>query len=202
MSRVVHVIGNGDSADLYNKEERKGLKLTCNLPPFPVPNVYASCIVDFKMMKAITEGVIDVPGEWVLGYRPKIWMEKHPTFFMQRAQQIKEFFIEKPKYVANYTDFNCGHMAVYYAIKKFNPTEINIYGFDSIFDMNLRSTSDFFMISDRQANNNVRLNGNWRPIWNKLFNEFNSVNFRLHHFHNQIKFEVGNNVEIVTYGKK
>ena len=52
MSRVVHVIGNGDSADLYNKEERKGLKLTCNLPPFPVPNVYASCIVDFKMMKA------------------------------------------------------------------------------------------------------------------------------------------------------
>ena len=92
MSRVVHVIGNGDSADLYNKEERKGLKLTCNLPPFPVPNVYASCIVDFKMMKAITEGVIDVPGEWVLGYRPKIWMEKHPTFFMQRAQQIKEFF--------------------------------------------------------------------------------------------------------------
>lgn len=202
MSRVVHVIGNGDSADLYNKEERKGLKLTCNLPPFPVPNVYASCIVDFKMMKAITEGVIDVPGEWVLGYRPKIWMEKHPDFYMRRAQQIKEFFVEKPKYVVNYTDFNCGHMAVYYAIKKFNPTEINIYGFDSIFDMNLRSTSDFFMISDRQANNNVRLNGNWRPIWHKLFNEFDSINFRLHHFHNQIKFEVGNNVEVVTYNKK
>jgi len=202
MSRVVHVIGNGDSADLYNNTERKGLKLTCNLPPFPVENVYGSCIVDFKMMKAITEGVIDVPGEWILGYRPKIWMEKHPDFYMRRAPQVKEFFTKKPEYVANYTDFNCGHMAVYYAIKKFNPTEINIYGFDSIFDMNLRSSSDFFMISDRQANNNVRLNGNWRPIWVKLFNEFNSINFKLHHFHNQIKFEVGNNVEIITYGKK
>jgi len=202
MSRVVHVIGNGDSADLYNNKERKGLKLTCNLPPFPVENVYGSCIVDFKMMKAITEGVIDVPGEWILGYRPKIWMEKHPDFYMRRAPQVKEFFTKKPEYVANYTDFNCGHMAVYYAIKKFNPTEINIYGFDSIFDMNLRSSSDFFMISDRQANNNVRLNGNWRPIWVKLFNEFNSINFKLHHFHNQIKFEVGNNVEIITYGKK
>ena len=202
MSRVVHVIGNGDSADLYNNKERKGLKLTCNLPPFPVENVYGSCIVDFKMMKAITEGVIDVPGEWILGYRPKIWMEKHPDFYMRRATQVKEFFTKKPEYVANYTDFNCGHMAVYYAIKKFNPTEINIYGFDSIFDMNLRSSSDFFMISDRQANNNVRLNGNWRPIWVKLFNEFNSINFKLHHFHNQIKFEVGDNVEIITYGKK
>ena len=202
MSRVVHVIGNGDSADLYNNKERKGLKLTCNLPPFPVENVYGSCIVDFKMMKAITEGVIDVPGEWILGYRPKIWMEKHPDFYMRRATQIKEFFTKKPEYVANYTDFNCGHMAVYYAIKKFNPTEINIYGFDSIFDMNLRSSSDFFMISDRQANNNVRLNGNWRPIWYKLFNEFNSVNFKLHHFHNNIKFGIGDNVEIITYGKK
>ena len=202
MSRVVHVIGNGDSADLYNNKERKGLKLTCNLPPFPVENVYGSCIVDFKMMKAITEGVIDVPGEWILGYRPKIWMEKHPDFYMRRAPQVKEFFTKKPEYVANYTDFNCGHMAVYYAIKKFNPTEINIYGFDSIFDMNLRSSSDFFMISDRQANNNVRLNGNWRPIWVKLFNEFNSINFKLHHFHKHIKFEVGDNVEIITYGKK
>ena len=202
MSRVVHVIGNGDSADLYNNKERKGLKLTCNLPPIPVENVYGSCIVDFKMMKAITEGVIDVPGEWILGYRPKIWMEKHPHFYMRRAPQVKEFFTKKPEYVANYTDFNCGHMAVYYAIKKFNPTEINIYGFDSIFDMNLRSSSDFFMISDRQANNNVRLNGNWRPIWDKLFNEFNSINFKLHHFHNHIKFEVGDNVEIVTYNKK
>lgn len=202
MSRVVHVIGNGDSADLYNNKERKGLKLTCNLPPFPVENVYGSCIVDFKMMKAITEGVIDVPGEWILGYRPKIWMEKHPDFYMRRAIQVKEFFTKKPEYVANYTDFNCGHMAVYYAIKKFNPTEINIYGFDSIFDMNLRSSSDFFMISDRQANNNVRLNGNWRPIWYRLFNEFNSVNFKLHHFHNNIKFGIGDNVEIITYGKK
>ena len=202
MSRVVHVIGNGDSADLYNNKERKGLKLTCNLPPFPVENVYGSCIVDFKMMKAITEGVIDVPGEWILGYRPKIWMEKHPDFYMRRAPQVKEFFTKKPEYVANYTDFNCGHMAVYHAIKKFNPTEINIYGFDSIFDMNLRSSSDFFMISDRQANNNVRLNGNWRPIWYRLFNEFNSVNFKLHHFHNNIKFGIGDNVEIITYGKK
>ena len=202
MSRVVHVIGNGDSADLYNKTERKGLKLACNVPPFEVNGIYASCIVDFKMMKAITEGVIDVPGEWVLGFRPKVWMEQHPAFYIKRSPQIKEFFTVKPKYVANYTDFNCGHMAVYYAIKKFNPTEINIYGFDSIFDMNLRSTSDFFMISDRKANNNVRLNTNWRPIWENMFNEFNSIKFKLHHFHGDIKIKINDNVEIVTYGKK
>ena len=39
MNRVVHVIGNGDQATLYNNRVRKGLKLTCNLPPFTVKNV-------------------------------------------------------------------------------------------------------------------------------------------------------------------
>lgn len=202
MARVVHVIGNGDSADLYNKEKRIGLKLTCNVPPFEVNGVYASCIVDFKMMKAITKGEIDVPGEWILGYRPRIWMDRNPAFYMKRAQQIKHFFTEKPNYVKNYTDFNCGHMAVYYAIKRLQANEINIYGFDSIFDMNLRSTSDFFMNSDRGSNNNVRLNTNWRPIWQNMFNEFHNVKFKLHHFHKDIKFPIKENVEIISYGKK
>lgn len=202
MARVVHVIGNGDSCHLYSKQQRKGLKLTCNIAPFTVPDAYASCIVDFKMMRSITNGEIDVKGEWVLGYRPKIWMDQQPNFYMQRAHQVKEFFTEKPKYVKNYTDFNCGHMATYYAIKRLKADEINLYGFDSIFDMNLRSTSDFYQNSARDANNNVRLNGNWRPIWYNMFNEFENIKFVLHHFHNEIKFSIKENIEIISYGKK
>lgn len=223
MDRVIHIIGNGDQAQLYNvvtqwtgnvksaenqtksdgrlQNNRKGLKLTCNLPPFPVRDAYASCIVDFKMMMAIAKGEIDVPGEWVLGWRPKIFMEKNPMFHMKRAGQIKEFFTKKPDYVANYTDFNCGHMATYYALNKFNPTEINLYGFDSIFDMNLRSSSDFYMNSDRNAPQNVKLNGNWRPIWQSMFAQFRNVNFVLHHIHDNVKFPVGENVNIKVYAR-
>ena len=202
MAKVVHIVGNGDSADFYNRQERKGLKLTCNIPPFPVQGAYATCIVDFKMMRSITAGEIDVPGEWILGHRPKIWMSQHPAFYMKRAGQIKEFFTLKPSYVKNYTDFNCGHMATYYALNKFKPDEINLYGFDSIFDMNLRSSSDFYQHSDRNHGNNVRLNTNWRPIWQNMFDEFQDVKFVLHHFHNDIKFPVKENVSIISYGKK
>ena len=201
MRRVVHIIGNGDSAFLYDKEKRPGLKLTCNIPPFHVANAYATVIVDFKMMNAITKGEIDPPGEWVIGFRPKVWMDKNPGFYMKVAHRVKEIFTKKPDYVKNYTDFNCGHMATYYAINKFNPDEINLYGFDSIFDMNLRSSSDFYMNSSRDANNNVRLNSNWRPIWQNMFNEFHNVKFVLHHSHNSIKFPVGENVEIRVYPK-
>ena len=52
MAKVAHIIGNGDSCVWY--KPAKGLKIVCNLPPMEIPNVYVSCMVDFKMMKALT----------------------------------------------------------------------------------------------------------------------------------------------------
>jgi hypothetical protein len=202
MGRVVHIIGNGPKASLYQKEQRKGLKMTCNLPPFAIPDVYATAMVDFKMMNAITKGEVEVPGEWVVGYRPKIWMDKHPSFYMQRSAQIKEFYLTLPKYVANYTDFNCGHMCTHYSCTKFKPDEIHMYGFDSMFDMDLRSCTDFYLESPRDPSTNVRLSNNWRPIWQGIFREFSNIKFVLHHDHPDIKFPVPDNVEIKTYGNK
>lgn len=202
MPRIVHIIGNGDQSTLYHEEPRKGLKLTCNLPPFPVDDAYATCIVDFKMMKAITEEEIVVPGEWVLGMRPKIWMEKNPSFHMKIAPQVKEFYLHLPKYAANYTDFNCGHMATHYACSKFKPDEVHMYGFDSIFDLNLRSCSDFYMPSDRGNHHNYRLSDKWRPIWQNMFKEYSGINFVLHHTHDNFKFPVSSNVTAKVYGKK
>lgn len=199
MPRVVQIIGNGPQASLYQKEPRNGLKMTCNLPPFEVPDVYATAIVDFKMMNAITKGEIDVPGEWVVGFRPKLWMQKHPKFYMERSHQIKEFYLSLPKYAANYTDFNCGHMCTHFSCNKFKPDEVNLYGFDSLFDMDLRSCTDFYLESPRDAGSNVRLNGNWRPIWQGIFNEFKDIKFILHHNHENIKFKIPDNVFIKTY---
>tara|TARA_Y100000004_G_scaffold178785_1_gene221697 strand:+ start:77 stop:706 length:630 start_codon:yes stop_codon:yes gene_type:complete len=202
MKRVVQLVGNGDNASLFFKEPRPGMKLTCNLPPFNVAGTYASVIVDFKMMKAMQEGSIQVPGEWILGMRPKIHMEKNPTFYMRHSHQIKEFYTVLPEYVANYTDFNCGHMACHYAANKVKADEVHLYGFDSIFDFNLRSCSDFYLGSDRGNQNNNRLANNWRPVWENMFKEFPNTKFFLHHMHDAIKINIGNNVEIVTYDSK
>ena len=75
MSRVAHVIGNGDKASLY--KPAKGIKIACNQPPMHIENCYAACIVDFKMSAALTEGSVVIPYDWVLGYRPKIWYEQN-----------------------------------------------------------------------------------------------------------------------------
>jgi hypothetical protein len=202
MPRVVHIIGNGDAAHTYNEEPRKGLKLTCNMPPFEVPDAYGTVMVDFKMMQALTKGEITMPGDWILGYRPKIWMEKQPKFYVQMAAQVKEFYLTLPKYVANYTDFNCGHMATHYACSKFKPDVVHMYGFDSIFDMNLRSYTDLFLPSPRDDASNVRLSGNWRPVWEGIFKEFKDTQFVLHHFHDHSKVKLPKNVKVEVHSKK
>ena len=73
-----------------------------------------------------------------------------------------------------------------------------MYGFDSIFDMNLRSYTDFVLISDREPTNNVRLADRWRPVWNGIFNEFKDIRFVLHHNHDQSKIQLPDNVEVYT----
>ena len=202
MKRIVQLVGNGDNASLFFKEPRPGMKLTCNLPPFDVAGVYATVIVDFKFMKAIQDMSLQCPGDWILGMRPKIHMDRNPTFYVKHSHQVKEFYTVLPKYVDNYTDFNCGHMAAHYAANKVKADEIHMYGFDSIFDFNLKSCSDFYLGSDRGSQNNNRLTNNWRPVWKNMFDEFPNTKFILHHIHNAIKFDVGSNVDVVTYEGK
>ena len=114
------------------------------------------------------------------------------------------FYDRLPSYAANYTDLNCGHFAVYFACCRLQADVIHMYGFDSIFDFNLRSFTDTFINSDRGGMNNNRLANNWRPLWQNIFKDFSDgrTEFVLHHMHNNLKFKIGKNVTIETYGKR
>lgn len=205
MGKVFHVIGNGDKAHLYQKQQRQGTKLLCNMPPFEIPRneVYATCMVDFKMMSALTEGSIQLDQySWVLGTRPRIWMEQKHAFYLKYAANVKEFYTHVPKYAGNATNFNCGHMAVHFAANRHKADEIHMYGFDTLFDFNMRSVTDVVLSSDRSQNNNYRLLNNWRPIWRDIFKEFPNTKFVLHHNHDQLKVPKLDNMEVVVYNDK
>jgi len=198
MSKTAHIIGNGDAWRFYTPQP--GIKMTCNLPPDgSIKDVYATAIVDFKMVKAIHEGSVNLNAyDWVLGARPKKYTEMEPSFYMKYARNIKEFYTVLPKYVRNYTDFNCGHMCTHYVANKLNCDEIHMYGFDSIFDFNLVSTTHFVLNSERDATNTHRLAQNWRPIWEGLFREFPNTQFVVYHKHGAAKVNLPDNVEVRT----
>ena len=204
----INILGNGPQTGIYERGT-EGKLLICNMPPFEVPRneVYATCMVDFKMMKALQDGHIRLDMyDWILGNHPKVWMEQQGTFYMKYSHLIKGFYTHVPKYadvgvdgtIQAHTNFNCGHMATHFACNKMGADEVHLYGFDSIFDMDLTSFTDLSLESDRGTQNTVRLAGNWRPIWTNMFKEFPHTKFVLHHVHDNIKIPVGKNVEIVV----
>jgi len=205
----VNVLGNGAHSSLF-KRGTEGKLLVCNMPPvdFDPEEVYASCMVDFKMMSALKDGLVSQLGkyDWILGTRPRKWMEMNPSFYMRYAQNIKGFHKHVPTYAQlrgnslseAATNYSCGHMAVDYACRIIQAKEVHIYGFDSMFDMNLESHTDTILQSDRGPLNTHRLSSNWRPIWSSFFKEFEKVNFFIYHSHDKIKFPIGDNVTIVV----
>ena len=125
-------------------------------------------------------------------------MESNSSFYIRHSKQIREFYTTLPEYVRNYTDFNCGHMATHYTCSKFTPKECHMYGFNSMFDFDMTSCTDFYLESDRSDSNNNRLANNWRPVWLNLFNEFPTKQFVLYHKHSDVKIDIPDNVEIRT----
>lgn len=201
-NKVWHVLGNGDRASLYRKEKREGRTLICNMPPFEMSpkEVYGSCMVDFKMMMALTEGHVKLDQyKWILGTRPRIWMYERSMFHMKYAPNVREFYTNVPHYAVNATNFNCGHMAVHYAANQKKADEIHMYGFDALFDFSMRSFTDLVLSSDRSQDNNYRLLNNWRPIWRDIFREFPNTKFVLHHNHDKLKIPKLDNVEVKVY---
>jgi len=206
--KKLFILGNGDSAQLMPQSTRNGQDgklIACNQPAVSVTNLYACCLVDFKMMRALQEGSVNLDMyPWVCGNRPKIHMDKNPSFYIKHAGHIREFYTDVPKYAGPKqaqatTNFNCGHMATHYSARRHQPDEIHLFGFDSMFDHNMRSTTDLVLPSDRGKNNNYRLLDVWRPIWTNIFNEFRDIHFILHHKHDNLKLEVPKNVSVSVH---
>jgi hypothetical protein len=203
MGRTVYIVGNGPKGAPLFKQPNKGIILTCNVPPFAIYGVYGTIMCDFKIMKAVSAGEIQVHGDWILGFRPKQWAQTTPGFMMKFGSQIKEFYTELPPYAGKghegYTNFNCGHLATYYACRKLKADTVHMYGFDSLFELDIRSTTDFVLPSDRSDTNTLRLADKWRPIFQNIFNQFPETKFKIHYYHDKIRMDMLPNMEIVTH---
>ena len=200
---IVHILGNGYKYNLWNKyKNKKGEILLCNKPPFDVPEAFATCFVDFKMMIAIHEGRIDISEyKWLLGSRPFQYYQEHPDFAKRWQYQIRDVHTNIPAYAQDRMYFNCGHMAAHYAGQKMKAEEIHMYGFNSLFDFDLKSHTDRVMGSRKVGGVTKMQITMWRPIWEGLFNEFSDTQFILYHDHDQIRLNKPDNVEIKVHGK-
>ena len=92
----------------------------------------------FKMMIALDEGKLDLGKyDWILGNRPRRWMEQKPSFYLKYAQNVRGFHTYVPKYAQlpghkleeAATNYSCGHVAADYVCRIMKATEVHMYGF-------------------------------------------------------------------------
>lgn len=204
--KEAHVLGNGPSQHLWFENDMKtgsGQNVVCcNQPwqPTPKERVWGTVIGDFKMIRPIAEGSIQLDGPWILGNRPKLFCDQNPTFYMKNAHIIREFYLQVPPYAANATDWSAGHLAVHYTCMRLMPKTLNMWGFDSLFSLDLSSSSDLAIPSDRSTNNRHRMNSKWRPIWQNLFTEMENVQFVVHTKNPvDFQFKVPDNVRVQSH---
>lgn len=196
----VNVIGNGPSAMHYWDNEDQSQVVSCNLPwnPISPEKHWGTVLGDFKVMKKLEEGSLDFNHmKWICGTRPKSFCDNNPSFYMKHAQNIREFYTHVPPYAPNPTAWSAGHLAVHYTCVRLHPSDLHMWGFDSMFSYDLSSSSDLILESDRREVNRFRMNSLWRPIWNNLFDEMSNVNFVIHAKKGvDFQFEVPDNVTL------
>jgi hypothetical protein len=117
MKKIGHIIGNGDTAHEFNNQPRQGLKIACNIPPFWIPDLWATVIIDFKMCVALAKGdTFNLDAyKWIIGNRPHRFMNtrsdnpEHDAFYRQfksmHYHKVRHEYLTIPKYAENIEEF-------------------------------------------------------------------------------------------------
>lgn len=188
----VAIIGNGPSYEIFEKtKEKYDLVVGCNVPPLDWNIFDFSVIADEKaLIKAIREQKSWKYHKYVLGERAvkandvaKFYAGGEEGLYdgLKKEGALKGT-VETPK---NFQDlyrrtgyFSSGHLAFKYVCEKYNPYQIDLYGFDSIFTDKQSTYSDFIMGAATTAEEALNPKNKrhisppvWYHIWDYILHE-------------------------------
>jgi len=135
----------------------------CNFPPVPVD---ATSIIDRDVIRVwATDNVKMLTNKVVLNRASSETIKEHRRFFSLEQNTIK--VLGTVNVLRNY--YSSGHWAAY-AMIRLGFTELDIYGCDSYFDVDIGSYTDNF-VEKGKPNYNPKFVGEWRKSWKRLSQE-------------------------------
>lgn len=148
----------------------------CNFPPIPVD---ATCIVDRNVIRSWVEGKVEMLTKNFVLTRAAIETlnEKPSKEFISRPENAISI-LGHFNLARNY--YSSGHWAAF-AMIRLGYTELDIYGCDSFWEMNIGSYTDNFIEKGKPLHN-PKFATEWRKSWHRLSREegkgvkFNFIN--------------------------
>lgn len=158
--KIATILGNGSSNSFY--QPSKGFVVACNVPQHPFA-YDAITIIDRK------------PVDWMQdnNWHPKVpvWCSRTVSDYAnkKKIQGMWQVYYAEP-HQTNTAIHAVEHLCQH------DYTQIHFYGFNSFYSDDYVSQMDKIMPRPPRPN----LNKRWKPHWNRIFSEHNTVTFVMH----------------------
>lgn len=173
----LHVLGNGPSIQHFDHSD--GVRIGCNFTQ-PDLNPVWTMIADIKPVKKFYEGyqlccpavLTERAQAFVAGKTIKLSTDRltiHKVVPFLRNKEIHERW-----------GMNSAQHAVWYGIEEFSPTEVHLWGCDSLWSTNIESSTDKVVHKDLEFMNSQKIYFTWRDYWSYIFSENIDVTFVVH----------------------
>lgn len=173
----INLIGNGPSIKYFDNSI--GIRIGCN---FAQPDLKPdwTMIADIKPVKKFYEGFqLCCPA--MLSERAYDFIAKKTIKLSEDRLTIKRVvpFIHD-KEIHHKWGMNSAQHAVYYGIQEHEPTEVHLWGCDSLWSSNIESTTDAIVHKNLEFMNEQEVYYTWRDYWNKIFIDNPTIQFVVH----------------------
>jgi len=173
MNRI-HIVGNGPSWINFKKIDADDYVIGTNVTRVKEANV--TLLSDINICEKISEGraKIDIPV--VVNQHVKNYLLKNPIL------EIFDIQVRFPD--VSPLELSSGHYAAHWAIRKYNPKELHIWGCDSLVKDNTHSYTDELVKhpSKMKAIVMKQCAERWRKAWEKMTDEYKDTTFIFHTF--------------------
>jgi hypothetical protein len=175
--KKLHVIGNGPSYKSFDESE--GIRVGCNFAHKDLGLTW-TMIADVKPVKKLYEG-IELPCPAVLSERAHAFVAGKTLKLDEKRLTIHKVVpFLRIKQVHPKWGMNSAQHAVWYGIGEFQPTEVHLWGCDSLWTTDITSTTDAIVHKDIVFMNNQHIYRTWRDLWSYIFKFHSNVNFYVH----------------------
>jgi len=190
---AIHILGNGPSIELFDRDAwpETDVFVGCNFsdPSFRVD--YTS-VIDVSAMKHLLKGCT-VTGPLLLSTRAARYADKNDKDWKDKTVDIKDIVdLPRDRTISRNLSMNSAQHGTVYAIQNHTDhTEVHLWGIDSFWSSDIRSTTDAIVRpNQRNGRDKPKITRQWHGYWHKIISDHSKIHtFVIHKPVNKIMNE-------------
>jgi len=179
----IHILGNGPSIQFFDRDAwpETDVFVGCNFSD-PSFRLHYTSVIDVRAMKSITAGRIP-PAPLLLSTRAAEYGDKNSSDWRDRIIGIEAIVgLARDRRISRNLSMNSAQHAVVYTLDTYiDHSEVHLWGIDSFWSDDLKSTTDAIVRQERHGRRNrPQITRQWNGYWHKIMSDHTNHVFVIH----------------------